>query len=61
MAPGQLTSLMGFVPFQGTDSLWNTDIPVDPNSAKIISFIGTSTPLHPNFGSGEFDGQIIGP
>jgi hypothetical protein len=63
MTPGQLTSLNGFVPFQGTDSLWNTDIsnsPADPDSNKIISFIGTSTPLHPDFGSGEYDGQSIG-
>lgn len=63
MTPGQLTSLDGFVPFQGTDSLWNIDIsnsPVHPDSDKIIAFIGASTPLHPDFGSGEYDGQSIG-
>jgi hypothetical protein len=63
MTPGQLTSLNGFIPFQGTSSLWNTDIssaPVDPNSAKIISYIGGTTPLHPDFGSGEYQGQSIG-
>ncbi len=63
MTPGQLTSLNGFVPFQGTDSLGNTAIsnsPVDPDSNKIISFIGTSTPFHPDFGSGEYGGQSIG-
>jgi hypothetical protein len=63
MTPGQLRSLNGFVPFQGTDSLWNIDIsnsPVDPDSDKIIAFIGASTPLHPDFGSGEYDGQSIG-
>jgi hypothetical protein len=61
MTPSQLTSLDGFVPFQGTDSLWNIDIsnlPVDPDSDKIIAFIGASTPLHPDFGSGELERAI---
>ncbi|HXW85636.1 MAG TPA: hypothetical protein VEJ86_14615, partial [Candidatus Binataceae bacterium] len=52
MTVGQLTSLNGFVPFQGTSSLWNTDIssePVDSNSDNIMNFIGTSAPLHPDF------------
>lgn len=55
-------SLNGFVPFLPS-SLWNTNIanvPVDPNSASIINFIGTSTPLHPDFGSGLYNGQSIG-
>ena len=46
-----------------SNSLWNTNIanaPVDPNSAAIINFIGGSTPLHPDFGSGQYDGQSIG-
>jgi len=63
MTPGQLTSLDGFVPFQGTESPWNIDIsnsPVDPDSDKIVAFIGVSTPLHPDFGSWEYDGQSIG-
>jgi hypothetical protein len=63
MTPGQLTSLNGFVPFQGTASLWNTNISkalVDPNSANIIAFIGESTTLHPDFGSGLYDGQSMG-
>jgi hypothetical protein len=63
MTPGQLTSLNGFVPFQGTTSLWNTNIasePVDPNSANIISFIGSSTTLHPDFGSGLYADSTIG-
>lgn len=63
MTPGQLSSLNGFIPFQGTDSLWNTDIsssPVDPDSDNIMAFIGASTPLHPDFGSGEYNGQSIG-
>jgi len=63
MTVGQLTSLNGFVPFQGTSSLWNTDIssePVDSNSDNIMNFIGTSAPLHPDFGSGKYNGQYIG-
>ena len=63
MTAGQLTSLNGFVPFQGTGSLWNTDIssaPVDPNSGNIINFIGSTVTLHPDFGSGTYNGQTIG-
>ena len=43
MRPGQLTSLNGFIPFQGTGSLWNTDFsyaPLDPNSTKILKLLG---------------------
>jgi len=59
---GQGASLNGFVPFPA-DNAWNQDIssaPVDPNSAAIINFIGSSTGLHPDFGSGEYDGSDIG-
>jgi hypothetical protein len=55
-------SLNGFVPFLPSN-LWNTNIanaPVDPNSASLINFIGSSTPLHPDFGSGLYNGQSIG-
>jgi len=59
---GQEGSLNGFIPFPA-NSLWNTNIAnaqVDPNSAAIINFIGTGQPLHPDFGSGLYDGQTIG-
>jgi hypothetical protein len=62
MTVGQLTSLNGFVPFPSSD-LWNTDIsalPVDPNSANIINFIGSTVTLHPDFGSGQIKSQTIG-
>ena len=62
MSTGPLASLNGFVPFDST-SPWNTDIsdaPVDPNSDNIINFIGASTTLHPDFGSGEYQGSSIG-
>jgi len=62
MTVGQLTNLNGFVPF-GTSSLWNTDIsasPVDPNSANIINFIGSTVTLHADFGSGMVQHQTLG-
>jgi hypothetical protein len=63
MTPGQLTSLNGFVPFQGSASLWNKDISteqVDSDSANIINFIKPSTTLHPDFGAGNYDGSSMG-
>lgn len=62
MSLGQGASLNGFVPFPA-DNLWNKDISneaVDPNSDAIINFIGASDPLHPDFGSGLYNGQSIG-
>ena len=62
MTPGQLTGLNGFVPFPASN-LWNTDItnaPVDPNSANLIQYIGAGATLHPDFGSGLYNGQSIG-
>ena len=62
MSTGQLASLNGFVPF-ASGSLWNTDIsnaPVDSNSASIISYIGSTVTLHPDFGAGTYAGQSIG-
>jgi hypothetical protein len=62
MTPGQGGSLNGFVPFPA-DSLWNKDIssaPVDPNSTALINFIGGSVTIHPDFGSGLYQGSSIG-
>jgi hypothetical protein len=62
MSLGIGASLNGFISFS-PDSLWNQNIasaPVDPNSDAIINFIGTTTPLHPDFGSGLYRGQSIG-
>jgi hypothetical protein len=62
MSLGRGASLNGFIPFP-SDNAWNQDIssaPVDPNSGAIINFIGDSTPLHPDFGAGLYDGQTIG-
>jgi hypothetical protein len=62
MSLGQSASLNGFVPFPA-DNLWNQDIssaPMDPNSAAIINFIGSGIGLHPDFGSGLYNGQSMG-
>ena len=62
MSLGQGASLNGFVPFP-TSNLWNTDVsalPVDPNSANIINFIGSTVTLHPDFGAGTFHNQTLG-
>ncbi len=62
ISTGQGASLNGFLPFPA-DNAWNTNIAseaVDPNSAAIINFIGGTDPIHPDFGSGEYDGSSIG-
>src|SRR5579871_23881 len=45
------------------DNPWNADIsamPVDPNSKNLIASIGLTTGLHPDFGSGLWNGAPIG-
>ncbi len=45
------------------DNVWNTRIdhlPVDSNSSGYINSIGPSTGVHPDFGSGTWDGAPIG-
>jgi hypothetical protein len=62
MATGAGASLNGFRPFPASNA-WNQDISaaaVDPNSDSYINFIGTTVPLHPDFGSGEYQGSSIG-
>jgi len=62
MDTGPGADLHGFIPFPA-DNAWNTDIssmPVDPNSANIIAFIGASSLLHPDFGAGLYNGSKIG-
>jgi hypothetical protein len=62
MSVGQGASLNGFLPFP-SDSLWNKDIssaPVDPNSAAIINYIGSTIGLHPDFGAGQYNGSYMG-
>jgi hypothetical protein len=62
MAVGGGASLNGFRPFPASNA-WNQDISaaaVDPNSDSYINFIGTTVPLHPDFGSGEYQGSYMG-
>ncbi len=62
MSVGQGASLNGFIPFP-SDNLWNKDISganVDSNSANYINFIGSTIGLHPDFGSGEYNGSYMG-
>jgi len=45
------------------DSIWNARIdslPLDPRSNSYVDSIGRSTGLHPDFGSGSWDGGPIG-
>src|SRR5579862_2790020 len=45
------------------NNIWNADIstlPVDANSDAYVASIGTGAPLHPDFGSGLYNGQPIG-
>ena len=45
------------------DNIWNTPVdgmPVDPNSAAYVATIGSGKPLHPDFGSGLYQGAAIG-
>jgi hypothetical protein len=45
------------------DSIWNTRIdqlPVHPSSSTWVSTIGSSKPLHPDFGSGLYNGAPMG-
>ncbi|MBS1853061.1 MAG: hypothetical protein JST79_19330 [Acidobacteria bacterium] len=62
MALGQGAGLNGYRPFP-SDNLWNQDISsaaVDANSSAILNFIGSGVGLHPDFGSGQYDGSYIG-
>src|ERR1051326_6798246 len=54
---------IGGCPIYPADNIWNTNIaalPVAANSAAIISSIGASGHLHPDFGSGTYNGEPIG-
>jgi hypothetical protein len=60
LGPG--AALNGFRPFPA-DSPWNQDVSaaaVDSNSSSIIGFIGPGIGLHPDFGSGLYQGASIG-
>jgi hypothetical protein len=55
-------SLQG-CPVLPADNVWNTpvaDLPLDPKSDAYIATIGAGGGLHPDFGSGTWDGGPIG-
>jgi hypothetical protein len=50
-------------PIFPADNPWNQRVdrlPVAKNSAKLIASIGLNDPVHPDFGSGLYDGESIG-
>ncbi|MDD1660945.1 MAG: hypothetical protein LUQ49_00610 [Methanomicrobiales archaeon] len=54
---------LGGCPVLPADNIWNTPVdtlPVDARSSTYITTIGSSTGLHPDFGSGLWDGGPIG-
>ncbi len=45
------------------DHIWNTrvdSLPLDPRSAEYVRTIGSSAYLHADFGSGRYEGNLIG-
>lgn len=66
-ALGCTQSVCGEIPAGCTvfppDHIWNTsvaDLPLDPRSAAYIANMGPHTGLHPDFGSGLYDGIPLG-
>jgi len=62
MSLGPGASLNGVLPFPASNA-WNQNIstaPVDPNSNALIGFIGGTIGIHPDFGSGQYNGGSIG-
>src|SRR6266705_6497774 len=53
----------GSCPMFPIDHIWNTPVdqlPVSLNSAMWVNTIGAASPLHPDFGSGTYNGGSIG-
>jgi hypothetical protein len=54
---------LGSCPLFPANNIWNTPVdtlPVDANSSLYVSTIGASKTLHPDFGSGLYNGGPIG-
>ncbi len=59
---GSPPSLAG-CPLYPADHVWNArvdDLPVHPRSAAFVAAIGADAPVHPDFGSGLWEGAPIG-
>jgi hypothetical protein len=62
-ADATLMAVVSSCPVFPADNIWNTPVdtlPVDANSNAYITTIGAATGLHPDFGSGLWDGGPIG-
>ena len=54
---------VGGCPVFPADNIWNTRIdqlPVSPSSTTWVTTIGATSPLHPDFGSGLYNGNLMG-
>jgi len=63
MEPAQGAPTLSGCPVLPANNIWNTAIDatsLDPNSNLYIATIGANTGVHPDFGSGEWDGGPIG-
>lgn len=63
LPPSQSPPQIAGCPVLPADNIWNTPIdslPVAANSAAYIAAIGPNTGLHPDFGSGAWNGGPIG-
>ncbi|HWE80925.1 MAG TPA: hypothetical protein VG265_04695 [Gaiellaceae bacterium] len=62
-APGPAPPVVGGCTVFPATSVWNRrvdSLPVAKDSATLIRSIGLDAPVHPDFGSGLYDGQKIG-
>lgn len=62
-APPAAGPVLADCPVFPADNIWNVPVdmlPVDPRSADYTATIGAGTGLHPDFGSGLWDGAPIG-
>ncbi|MEM7016909.1 MAG: hypothetical protein AAF512_06150, partial [Pseudomonadota bacterium] len=62
-APTWAQPMIDSCPIFPADNVWNTPIdhlPVEPLSDTYVQTIGADNPMHPDFGSGEFQGAPIG-
>jgi chitodextrinase len=62
-ALAQTTHSIAGCPIFPADNVWNTPIdhlPLDPNSSAYITTIGATKGVHPDFGSGLYEGSPIG-
>jgi hypothetical protein len=63
LVPGVQASMVGGTIVFPSDHIWNVPVdqlPVDPRSSDYVSRIGITKSLHPDFGSGLYDGAPMG-